>query len=294
MISILQKTFSQFYKSAVLATSFLVVSNSYAEGLMITPTRVELDENTKSQEVRLINSGKEATSYRISFQNLRMNEDGSYTEITDKTGANEKLAEDYVKFSPKRVTLNPGESQAIRLMAKIPNENGEYRSHMLFKEEVPADSINSVEDVSKNKKDISVVLRPVFAISIPVIIRSGKVEAEVSLENPQIKFDKDSKSKLLNLVIKRTGNGSANGKIVANLVNKDSKLKTEILSVSNVSVFFPYDSRKISYAINLPKGIKLEGSTVEVKYVAAKKQDAKEGEPEQVLAQTSFATETSK
>lgn len=275
------------YKNLLLSSVLLFASSANAGGLMITPNRIELDDNSKTQEVRLVNSSKEANSYRISFQNLRMKEDGSYEEIKDEAEVKEKFANEFVKFSPKRVTLQPGESQTIRLLAKKPDQEGEYRSHLLFKEEIPAEFGNSVENNSKNSKELSVVLKPVFAISIPVIVRSGKVESKISFADFEIKNNEKQKTTSLAMKINREGNGSVNGKIVVNLLKKDSS-RVELGSISNISVYFPYPSRTVLLNLDIPKSTKLTaGSNLEVKFVARNDgNDSKENE--KILAQTNY------
>lgn len=278
---------SFIYKTTLLCLALFAPTFANAGGLMITPNRIELDDNLKTQEVKLVNSSKETTSYRVSFQNLRMKENGTYEEIKNTEGAAEKFAENYIKFSPKRVTLQPGESQTIRLLAKAPSEEGEYRSHLLFKEEVPAELGNSVENQGNVKKEISVVLKPVFAISIPVILRTGNVSAKLTFEDLAItKSEGKDKNNVLNMNIKREGNGSANGKVVVNLLKKDSS-KVEIGSLDNVSAYYPYENRSLAIDLKLPKGTSLVGGNLEVKFIARKSEGSSD-QNDKIIAQTNY------
>src|SRR4051812_14773746 len=129
------KQVKKIFALSFLASLLVASKIASAGGLMVIPSRVDLNEKNTSQEVRLINKGNEVTTYRISFQHLRMNKNGSYEEIT--SAGKENFADDVVRFSPKQVTLKPGEVQTIRLMFKKPADlaDGEYRSHLLMKEE---------------------------------------------------------------------------------------------------------------------------------------------------------------
>ncbi|MFT6332099.1 MAG: P pilus assembly chaperone PapD, partial [Lentimonas sp.] len=105
MKSFLIKKFSPFLISLIIAT------NSYASGLMVTPSRVELDEKNSTKEVKLINKSKETIIYRVSLQHLRMKSNGEYVEITpeEEASAPEKFADSLLRFSPRKITLKPNE-----------------------------------------------------------------------------------------------------------------------------------------------------------------------------------------
>lgn len=248
---------------------------------MVIPSRVELDDKTTSKEVRLINKGNETTTYRISFQHLRMEKDGSYKEITDKN-AKENFADDVVRFSPKQVTLKPGDVQTIRLMFKKPSDlaDGEYRSHLLMKEEAPADFGKNVEKINaKNDKKISVELKPLFGVSIPVVVTSGATTAKVEIKSASVA--KGGKTIAVNLA--RSGNASVYGDLLATLTDKTTKKIYEIGGLSNVAVFSPYEERNVSINLTLPKGANLSNGTIEIGYYGKKDKETTT-DKEKVLA----------
>jgi len=51
--------------------------------LMVTPTRIVFEGRVRTQEVNLLHRGEKETTYRISFQHMRMKPDGSYEEIQE-------------------------------------------------------------------------------------------------------------------------------------------------------------------------------------------------------------------
>lgn len=271
--------------------SILFLSNlAQASGLMVTPNRVEFSNDAASEEVKLVNRGNETMTYRVSFQNLRMKQDGTYEEISAANKGDEKFADNFIKFSPKRVTLKPGETQVVRLKAKFPAEKGEYRSHLLLSEEVPAEFGNEIEGKKPSGKNVAVVLKPVFAVSIPVILRSGDLVSRLSVEKMSVINDKKEKEKKTLLVhLKREGDASSYGKVVVSLTPKGSSQKQEIASISNVSVYYPYEGRDLSIPLDVAKKTRISGATVDVKFVAANNtdKDADENAKEKVLAQKS-------
>jgi len=284
----LSHSFRIFGIATSLAVCAPLFTANAAGGLMVTPSRVEFKDGSKAEEVKLINRGNETTSYRISFQNLRMKKDGSYEEITSENKGEEKFADDLIKFSPKRVTLKPGETQTVRLVVgKKPAEKAEFRSHLLFKEEAPADFGNNVESKASDNKKISVTLRPVFAISIPVIVRNGELKSEVVIDNLVVKTDPKTKAKQLSMQLNRTGQASVNGSVVVTLAQKVGGDKVEVGTLNNVSVYSPYPSRDVVVNLELPKNVKIDGGILEAKFYAPKEESVSE-QRGKILAQKSL------
>ena len=196
-----------------------------------------------------------------------MTTDGAYEEIEKGKEGNEKFADEMVRFSPKQVTLKPGETQTVRLMLKKSDnaKNGEYRSHLLFREEAPAEFGTNVENKGKNDKKISVVLKPLFGISIPVLVKNGQVTANAAIKNLVLKTD-DKNNDVLAVELSRNGNGSTYGNVTVTLSPKNSDKKYDIGTVNNVAIFYPNDSRKINVPLTLPKNVKLEDGLINVVY----------------------------
>ena len=79
-----------------------------------------------------------------------------------------KDARGFVRFSPRRVKLGPGEHQTVRVVVRKPADlaPGEYTARLLIQ------AIPPVRKKSGNSSDqIQVNLDIVYGISIPVIIK---------------------------------------------------------------------------------------------------------------------------
>lgn len=280
----------------LFAAIFLAtIGQSYADigGLMVTPNRLEFKDNVESQEVKLINKRDEAVTYRVSLQHLRMDEKGAYTEIPQtETNSPEKFADDLLRYSPRRVTLQPNEVQTIRVMVKKPADLavGEYRAHFLFREEPAADfkPDNNVEAKNKKKNDnkISVVLKPLFGISIPVIVVNGDAKAESNIENLAIKSDEKEHKKLLSLDLVRNGNASIYGNVLVTFKSNKTGKEYDAGVLNSVAVFYPYPKRNLLINLNLPSGVKLSDGVLTAKYVA-KPNDSDWIDSKKVLSQNS-------
>ena len=123
------------YLFCTVIFSFLLTSSlgCYAMGqLMVSPTRVVFEGSDRSKQINLVNNGAETARYRISLVRRNMNADGKIVAVDENEPG--MYADEMVRFSPRQVTLAPGQSQTVRLMLrkKSGTADGEYRSHMLF------------------------------------------------------------------------------------------------------------------------------------------------------------------
>ena len=218
----------------------------FAQGdLLITPNRVIFEGKKQKEELNLINAGKETTTFSASFVQRRMNEDGSFESI-EVPDPDQPFADPYLRIYPRQVTLNPGEGQVILLQFKRKPDmkDGEYRSHLYFRSEK-----NYTPLGTKNKdtlKTLSVQLTPIFGISIPIIIRSGNVNASSSLSNLKIENDKEP---TLKFVLNRTGNISVYGDIKVDFIPSKGK-SHQIGVVKGVSVYTNINKRYMSLKLD--------------------------------------------
>jgi hypothetical protein len=274
----------------ILLVSLANIYSANASKLMITPTRIEFKGSNRTSEVRLINRSDEETTYRISFQNLMMEESGSYKEIKPEDAkGDENFAHKLIRFSPRRFTLKPGEVQLVRFMVRKPKDLkiGEYRSHALFSEEAAADFGNNIENQNKKNDNISVVLKPLFGISIPVIVTHGDLDAKAQITDAKIKSDKRGKQ-IIAMKLSRSGNASLYGDIIATLKPNNSDKEFEIGAINGISIFYPHDSRNAEMKVDIPSNINLKDSVIDIKYY--KKESGGSGhDKNQILAQKQIA-----
>lgn len=139
-------------------------ASAFAMGdLVVAPTRVILEGRNRAAEISLIHRGQEPATYRIGFVELEMDERGGMRER--EAGPDSAAA--LIRFSPRQVTLEPGQVQTVRLQLRKPAElaAGEYRSHLTFRH-VPGE-LPAVD----SSGGVAVALVPVYGVSIPVIVR---------------------------------------------------------------------------------------------------------------------------
>lgn len=145
--------------------------------VLIAPTRVVFEGRTRAATVKLINPNKTPQTYKISLVSIRMDEYGTRTEIPEPNEA-ELFARSMVQFSPKRAVIPPQGWQTVRVMVRKPKDlpEGEYRSQLKVSP-VPGEK---KPDSRENTENIAINIDIVFHVSIPIIIRHGKVDAAVA------------------------------------------------------------------------------------------------------------------
>ena len=208
------KSLRKFARSAAFAAAISTVAISptaSAQGdLLVAPTRVILD-GSRGTEVILSNIGSEEATYRIGLELRRMLENGRLVPV-EKTEANstEEAALGMIRYAPRRITLPPGQPQAVRLAARPGADlpDGEYRVHMSFKA-IPKP--RSVTDEAPQTDGVSIQLIPIYGVTIPIIVRHGRVSAQVAINQPQIVQGEDGPE--LALSISRTGDSSTYGEL---------------------------------------------------------------------------------
>jgi P pilus assembly chaperone PapD len=258
--------------AALLAGAGLATPGApaYAAGdLMVTPTRVVLNNSQRSTVLSIVNTGTEATTYRISLVFRRMTESGELETITTP-GPAEELAAHLVRYSPREVTLAPGVTQNVRVQIRKPADHaaGEYRVHMLFLEVPSAETAGtSVSGLNGQKPaDVAVKLTQIYGVSIPLIVRHGETTASVALRDLQLQPPaKEGAPPTLSLDVQRTGNRSVYGECAATFIGRDG-VEKPLGALRNVAVYTPLAHRTMRMALDVPSGLALRQGRVRLTF----------------------------
>lgn len=179
------------------------------------------------------------------------------------------LADKYLEWSPHQVTLQPNESQAIRVqrrgMAIAPD--GEYVSHLLIQEQ-PSKIDNDYE--TENDGSLIINLEALYEVSIPVMIVNGDIHADAKIK--EAKLDKNSAAPKLSVVVEREGNRSFYGTLVV------QQGKEELGRVNKFRILTTTETRNIDVPLSeVPSGsisvVLMAGKTGKGETVATKTAD---------------------
>ena len=144
---------SGFMVSAFLSSA-VADTRGVGKGILVAPVKLEFEGRTRSGTFKILNRDSVPVDYRIEFAPLIAKDNG-------------KDAKDWVRFSPRRVSLNPGSHQTIRVVVRKPLDlaPGEYTARILIQAIPPARKAEDPTDKIKVNLDI------VYGISIPIIIK---------------------------------------------------------------------------------------------------------------------------
>lgn len=252
------------------AASFSVSLAQGPGGLTVSPTRIVFEGRQRTAEVTLINRSTAPATYRISFKNMRMLEDGSYEDI-EAPDMYELFADKMIRYAPRQVTLEPGVAQTIRLLLRKPGNlsPGEYRSHLLFKALPPETAGEDIEELDLEEGEIRVQITTIFSITIPVIIRHGKLSATVTVSDlALIPSEKPDEPPVLFLRLNRSGDRSVSGEVKVMFVSDKGGDELEVGLIRGLAVLAPYPTRTVKLTLRAPEGVVLEGGRLHVIYRA--------------------------
>jgi len=184
--------------SGVVALAMLAASASAQVGAdaNISPKRVVFDGGDRAATVFVFNQGGAPATYGVETVDRIMRSDGQIVALADLSATDRAAAETemrsaqaMVQFTPRRVTLQPGQSQAIRVRALRPGGlgEGEYRTHLTVTAVPPEDAgLTAEQALNPASGELGVRVTALFSLSIPVIVRSGRADVRAAVENARM------------------------------------------------------------------------------------------------------------
>lgn len=229
--------------------------------LLLSPTRVIFEPRERTKTVLLKNTSNQQKSYRVFFKNLQMDEQGIYHEVDPESSSNP--AAPYIRYSPRLIKVPPKQTQIVRIFLRRKKDMNmlEYRSHLAFKEMPPENFGNIFSEESKENK---ITLITLFELTIPVIVKNGPDNHNVSIDGLEI--IEDSTGKKLRMVFNRTGDSSPYGDITVKYKNNEETSPVLVGQINRFFVFHPSLKRQIDILLNIPEGTNLDQGILQVHY----------------------------
>lgn len=250
----------------------------------ISPKRVVFSGSTNNSVVYIFNRGDEPVTYRVELVDRLMLPNGEIRAKDELINAgtepdlikNFKSAEGMVQYTPRRVTLQPGQSQTIRLRLLRPASlaDGEYRTTLTVSA-LPPENIGITADqaFAEDRGELSIRAIAQFEISIPLIVRQGQLAAGVRIENARASGQK------LELELARSGSRSVYGDIE---VRENSEGGEIVGLVRGVGVYGEIDRRSLEIPLN--RAVR-PGETLHLSYREDAERDASAQATEKIVAQ---------
>ena len=247
------------------------VTGAVAQGfgdLIVTPTRLVFEGRDTTDQVLLSNRGSETATFRISMTQMAMDEDGNLKE-TDTPPPGLRNASELLRFAPRQVVIAPGGTQVVRLTLRKPQDlaDGEYRTHLFLRAVPPENRGTAIAASPGGTGEMSIELIPIFGISLPVIVRHGKVPAaEARLSD--VTLEPGEKGSVVRATIQRKGVGSLFGDVVVRYL-RDGSEPLVVGEISRLAVYPEIGQRRIVVPVAPPEGVVLAKGRLEVVYQAA-------------------------
>lgn len=238
---------------AALGSVFAAAPVRAQGDLLVAPTRVVMNGGG-SAEVVLSNIGSAPATYRITVELRRMDAEGDFSDVAEESAnAVERAALDMIRYAPRRITLLPGQPQAVRISARPAPDlpDGEYRVHMGFRA-IPA--AMTPEEAAKEAAagGLSIRLTPVYGITIPVFVRKGRLEGGAALANPRLV--KDGEHTFVELDMSRSGQRSVFG-----MVEGKTARGEQVFQLRGIAVYPEVTQRKVRVPVTPEQQAKLTG-----------------------------------
>ncbi len=221
---IMNKAFSLSWLQHLLIM-LLIGGATQAYAISISAYRIYMDDDNRTTSFMVMNREVEPQECELKLRHYNFDVDSNLLQVSDDV-LPENSAQEWVRFSPKKFTLTPAHTQTIRftMRRRADATDGEYRSYL----EVDC---GAEVKISENEAPI-LSIKPKLMHNIPIIVRVGTLDAQVSIDN--VKVDGDG----LAFTIYRNGSRSVYGDV--ELINKNTESKVSYQS--GVSIY-PESSR---------------------------------------------------
>jgi P pilus assembly chaperone PapD len=256
----------------ILAFSALAGASHAQVGadLNISPKRVVFGPGERSATVYIFNQGDVPATYTVELIDRVMLPDGQILPAAERPDVGVSSALELVQYTPRRITLQPRESQAIRVRARPgADAAGEYRSHLTVTALPPETSGFTAEQAAQPGADeVALQVVALFSVSIPVIVRDAAPDARAAISN--LSIERADGAELVALDLQRLGVNSVYGDVEVRAGDDpDAPLLT---AVRGVAVYPEVDRRRVVAALPAPLQ---PGSVLTVTY---RDDDARPGE----------------
>lgn len=181
---------------SVIAACAVFLSLSAAGGasaqvgadLNISPRRVTFDASERAASVYVFNQGDAPATYTVELVDRVMQPDGQIVAAAELTTPSPlgMSAADFIQYTPRRVTLQPRESQVIRIRVRPPATGAarEYRTHLTVTALPPEDSgFTASQAAAPGTDEVALQVVALFSVSIPLILREGDVDARAGIDS---------------------------------------------------------------------------------------------------------------
>lgn len=174
--------------------------------LFIYPTLLIFEGDERSGTITVTNRGDQTGTFEMSWTDMTMTPEGGLVKYE---GQAPWSLQSYVRYSPRRVTLEPLESQVIRIAVRrgLDIPEGEYYSHFRVLTLNSEDPSADLSDAEEQETGTAVVIQARSAVAIPIVWRNSQATSSASIDS--VRIDQDTNQ--LSVDVRRHGLLSVRG-----------------------------------------------------------------------------------
>ena len=214
--------------SVMSVVALVAFSVGTAHAVTVSPTAVYISSRNPSALLTLINNGTRAEEIELTIGFGYPVSDTAgvlHVDIVDTAAGGEPSLTSYLRIFPRRLVLQPGQRQVVRVMVTMPAgaADGEYWGRVLVK------SRGGEPPIEQNQGNVRMQLSLETTFATAVFFHKGDVKTGVSVPAASARRLGDSVQFTIDL--KREGNGAFLGRVRAELVGPGGATVAEIEDV---------------------------------------------------------------
>lgn len=255
-------------RSVLITLAILLATASPLLSQSVSPMAVYLSNHHRSGEMTLINSGPRPEEIRINFEfgYPRSDSLGNVTvPVVPKAPAGEPSAVPWLTVFPRRLVLQPGQRQVVRVLARPPANlpEGEYWARALIH------SAGGQPPIQDRSGGVGVEIDVETVVVVAVNYRNGKVTTGLTVDSAHASMVGDSAIAFIDL--HRTGNAAFLGRILVQALDSSGRTLG-----STEQVLAVYHSMRRRVPVAVPAG----STPAAIRYTMdTKRQDLPPGGP---------------
>jgi len=205
---------------AFVLACLVVGASARGAAVAVSPVAVYIDSRDRTGTLTLFNPGSRPEEIQVEFAYGYpvSDDDGNVSvQIMDTVPSGEPSAVTWLRAFPRRMVLDPGQRQVMRVMVQPPPglPDGEYWARALVH------SRGGQPPIEQQRGDVTVQLEVETVVVVAVNYRNGSVTTGLRVRDASASLVSDTV--LATIDYERTGNAAYLGRVLAELIDADGR-----------------------------------------------------------------------
>lgn len=234
------------FRILALLALLLAGGTARAAAVTVSPTALFIDSRSPTGTLTLYNAGTFPEEIEVSFGFGYPVSDANGTiqvQIQDTAAAGEPSIVPHLRAFPRRLVLQPGQRQTLRVMVQAPSslQGGEYWGRVLVR------SRGGQPPIEQTQGDVRVALSLETVVATAVMFRKGEVQTGVAVRGADARVADGNVQFTVDL--ERQGGAAWLGRVAVRLVAPDGSVAAETEDAVAL-----YRSLRRRFVLPLPPG----------------------------------------